>query len=186
MTDEQSVEEIVARFQSGDSNAFEDFLALYRPLIRTLLVRQGINTSDLNEVYQDVLVKLLQSKNSPYTLNSDNGLTNWIRVVAQNSARNHLRGLPKLEAAEEEARAKEFQTAIKNLTINNTLADLLSDEQSVDTQESLPVYIDPGEAPQELLTEFYVALATAYRAFGGSGLTISNEGRRSFAMELRK
>src|SRR5262249_40248212 len=42
----------------------------------------------------------------------------------------------------------------------------------------LTVYLDPGEAPQELITEFYLALDALYRAYGGSGLEIAKEERR--------
>jgi hypothetical protein len=39
----------------------------------------------------------------------------------------------------------------------------------------LTVYLDPGDAPQELITEFYLALSAVYRSFGGDGLKIVKE-----------
>ena len=48
----------------------------------------------------------------------------------------------------------------------------------------LRVYIDPGDAPAELITEFYTALAVVYRAYGGSGLEIVDDERRALAAEV--
>ena len=41
--------------------------------------------------------------------------------------------------------------------------------------EPLTVYLDPGSAPQELISDFYVALAVLHRSLGGSGLEIVND-----------
>ncbi len=49
---------------------------------------------------------------------------------------------------------------------------------------SLSVYLDPGDAPEELLTEFFIALASVYRASGGSGLTIVRDERRAIVGEV--
>ncbi len=51
------------------------------------------------------------------------------------------------------------------------------------TGRSLSVYLDPGDAPAELLTDFFVALASVYRSMGGSGLKIVKDERRSFVVE---
>ena len=45
------------------------------------------------------------------------------------------------------------------------------------------VFIDPGSAPQELITDFFIALSAAYRAHGGSGLQIVNDEYRSLVGE---
>jgi hypothetical protein len=47
----------------------------------------------------------------------------------------------------------------------------------------LTVYLDPGDAPQELITEYFLALSALYQAHGGSGLQFVNDERRSFVME---
>lgn len=65
-------------------------------------------------------------------------------------------------------------------------------EQGLSTTETamrgeeniLSVYIDPGDAPAELITDLYIALDALYRAHGGSGLEIIKEERRSLAGEL--
>ncbi len=48
----------------------------------------------------------------------------------------------------------------------------------------MTVLIDPGDAPEELITQLYVALSSLYRAYGGSGLKIAKDERRSFAGEV--
>jgi hypothetical protein len=49
--------------------------------------------------------------------------------------------------------------------------------------DELTVYIDPGDAPQELITELYLALSALYRAHGGSGLKLVSEKRRLLQAE---
>lgn len=49
---------------------------------------------------------------------------------------------------------------------------------------TLPVYVDPGEAPAELIAELFVALACAYRSVGGSGLQVTRDDRRTFVAEV--
>lgn len=51
------------------------------------------------------------------------------------------------------------------------------------TVEPLTVFLDPGEAPQELLTDFFLALDGFYRASGGSGLQIVEDERRQLVGE---
>jgi len=59
------------------------------------------------------------------------------------------------------------------------------DRRAIESEpEPLEVYLDPGEAPEELLTEFFVALSAVYRAHGGSGLKVIREQRRTFAGEV--
>ena len=41
-----------------------------------------------------------------------------------------------------------------------------------DDPRRLTLFIDPGDAPTELLTELFIALTVAYRAAGGSGLAV--------------
>ncbi len=50
-------------------------------------------------------------------------------------------------------------------------------------QPTFSVFIDPGDAPSELITEFLVALECYYRSLGGSGLEIVKEERREFIVE---
>ena len=46
------------------------------------------------------------------------------------------------------------------------------------TEDDFPpiiVHIEPGNAPAELITDYYVALSALYRAYGGSGLKIEED-----------
>jgi hypothetical protein len=56
---------------------------------------------------------------------------------------------------------------------------------SVSHPPNLPVYVDPGDASPELLTEFYVALSAVYRSLGGSGLEVAGEQCRVVEGELQ-
>ena len=48
----------------------------------------------------------------------------------------------------------------------------------------LSVYVDPGDAPPELITELYLALDCAYRSLGGTGLRIVDEQERVLVPEV--
>jgi hypothetical protein len=47
----------------------------------------------------------------------------------------------------------------------------------------LTVYLDPGDAPQELIEEFYLTLSALYEAHGGSGLKFVKDEHRSLVPE---
>lgn len=51
------------------------------------------------------------------------------------------------------------------------------------TPPPLKIYIDPGDAPQDLITELYTTLDALYRAQGGSGLQFTKDEQRSFSIE---
>lgn len=56
--------------------------------------------------------------------------------------------------------------------------------QNESDAREISVFIDPGEASEELLTEFYAALSAYYRALDGSGLAIIKDDRRSLVGEM--
>ena len=70
----------------------------------------------------------------------------------------------------------------------DTLKPLLTDKGKDDDQGTglaiLPVYIDPGNAPEELITEFFVTLAALYRSVDGSGLQFCKDERKAFVGEV--
>jgi len=77
-----------------------------------------------------------------------------------------------------------FPPGLKELLEGARSKKLLATEQSgAGDGRLLSVFIDPGSAPQDLLTEFYLALDTLYRVHGGSGLKIMEEELRSFVGE---
>lgn len=51
------------------------------------------------------------------------------------------------------------------------------------TVEPLGIYIDPGDAPQQLISELYATLHSLYRARGGSGLQFVKDEQKSFVGE---
>ncbi|QDV52790.1 hypothetical protein [Gimesia fumaroli] len=54
----------------------------------------------------------------------------------------------------------------------------------IDLGEELSVYIDPGDAPSELITDLYIALNALFKAHGGPGLEIAGEKFRILKGEL--
>lgn len=88
--------------------------------------------------------------------------------------------------------AKHLQRSTKTIewhrrVIESKIRDILEEEVMIggDTSDPtlLPVYIDPGNASEELISELYLALAMVYRSMGGSGLSIAKDQRRLFVGE---
>jgi hypothetical protein len=80
---------------------------------------------------------------------------------------------------------------LQPLAVRKFIAELNSDifiwvQSHDDYAEKLRfnVYVDPGDAPAELITELYLALSALHKACGGEGLSIVNEERRSLVGEV--
>jgi hypothetical protein len=71
-------------------------------------------------------------------------------------------------------------TATSTFTATGVLGHGESPIQSV---PPLEVYLDPGDAPQELITEFFLTLSAYYESLGGSGLQILKDEQRSLVVE---
>src|SRR5262249_39812369 len=51
---------LLLRAQTGEENAWKDLTGLYRPLIIGWLSRQGVPAGDLEDLTQDVLLRVVQ------------------------------------------------------------------------------------------------------------------------------
>jgi RNA polymerase sigma-70 factor, ECF subfamily len=95
---QQAVAELVSRAQQGDQTAFADLYEQYRPLVYRFL-RRRLDGSDeiVEDLTEDVFVKVYE-KLDRYV---ERGLpfTAWLYRIAHNHLVDHLRSLPRMNAA---------------------------------------------------------------------------------------
>ena len=68
------------------------------------------------------------------------------------------------------------------LTLESVI-DALTPVTSIPEPSPISVYLDPGESPQELISEFFLTLSAYYESLGGSGLQIVRDEQRSLVVE---
>ncbi|MCR9116481.1 MAG: sigma-70 family RNA polymerase sigma factor [bacterium] len=84
---------------AGDSDAWAELVNLYAPLIRGWLVRMGARPSDLDDMTQDVLTVVV-SRVGEFDRNPQVGsFRSWLRTIAVNCWRSHIRKQKKQAAA---------------------------------------------------------------------------------------
>jgi RNA polymerase sigma-70 factor (ECF subfamily) len=74
----------------GQTDAWERFVQLYRPLLHTWAKRQGFNDSDADDLTQEVLVKLM-TELPHYTRREGDSFRGWLSRVTANQCRDFRR-----------------------------------------------------------------------------------------------
>jgi RNA polymerase sigma-70 factor (ECF subfamily) len=84
---------LLIRAQTGEENAWRDLTELYRPLIVGWLNRQGVPPRDLEDLAQDILVRVV--KHLPAFRHSGNrgAFRAWLRTVVCSSTSHYWRSV---------------------------------------------------------------------------------------------
>lgn len=82
-------EELVRRFQAGDTSAFGKLLAHHEPFVLSLLRRLVRDPATAEDLCQETFLRVLRGL--PH-FRAESGLRTWIYRVAHNAATDHLRG----------------------------------------------------------------------------------------------
>ena len=91
----------VARFQAGDSAAFEKIMSHYEPYVLNLLWRMTGDRARAEDLCQETFIRVL--KGLP-RFRSESGLKTWIFRIAQNAGADLFRTAdPRTEPLEEES-----------------------------------------------------------------------------------
>ena len=80
--------DLVARFQVGDTAAFDEIVAAYGERITRLVHRLSGWSEDVEGIVQDVFLRALQNLQH---FRGDARLSTWLTVIAVNSCRSHRR-----------------------------------------------------------------------------------------------
>ncbi len=79
--------ELIDRIRSGDQRAFQRFIKMYQRLVGHIVFRLVTNTSDREDLCQDVFIKAYQNlKGFRYQCK----ISTWIAKIAYNTCLNHL------------------------------------------------------------------------------------------------
>jgi RNA polymerase sigma-70 factor (ECF subfamily) len=90
----------VARFQAGDSAAFEKIMSHYEPYVLGLLWRMTGDTAKAEDLCQETFLRVLRGLPR---FRGQSGLKTWIFRIAQNTAVDLFRGAePRTEPLEDE------------------------------------------------------------------------------------
>ena len=74
-----------------DDDAWNDFVALYRPFIRAVIIKMNIDEADGDDITQKVLLQAWKSLGA-FDYSRDKGrFRNWLAVVTRNEARMEMR-----------------------------------------------------------------------------------------------
>lgn len=82
-------EELVRRFQAGDTSAFGKLLAHHEPFVLALLRRLVRDPATAEDLCQETFLRVLRGL--PH-FRAESGLKTWIYRVAHNAATDYLRG----------------------------------------------------------------------------------------------
>ena len=72
---------LLIRVQNGETNAWNDLLDLYRPLILAWLNRQGVPASDLEDLSQEVLLSLVKHLPGFEHSGRRGAFRSWLRTI---------------------------------------------------------------------------------------------------------
>lgn len=105
--------ELVDKIIAGDGDAFRELIAAHKRLVYHIVVRMLPNTSDHEDICQDVFVKVYQNLSR---FNFGSKLSTWIATIANNTCINFLKKkqVPLLEDC------KNGDTPVENLLIDFT------------------------------------------------------------------
>ena len=84
----QETEGLVKRIQAGDQQAFLDFYEMTKKAVVFNVRQNGVPERDLEDIVQDIYVKVFKNISS---LKDPSSAFGWVRKIAVNTARNYHR-----------------------------------------------------------------------------------------------
>src|SRR6476646_5685708 len=76
---------------AADARAWDDFVAVYAPLVYRLARRHGLQPADSDDLVQDVLAAVARSVETWLTRDDRGPFRAWLLRIAKNTAMNALR-----------------------------------------------------------------------------------------------
>ncbi|WP_372895106.1 RNA polymerase sigma factor [Stieleria sp.] len=91
---------LLVQVQAGDDpKAWDEFVAVYRPILYRLARRRGLQDADAEDLAQQVLVSIARSIEGWQKRDDSTRFRHWLRRVAKNAILNMLTRGPKERAA---------------------------------------------------------------------------------------
>jgi RNA polymerase sigma-70 factor (ECF subfamily) len=84
---------LLVRAQTGEENAWKDLTELYRPLIISWLQRQNVPAHDLEDLSQEVLLKVVKHLPSFEHSNRRGAFRSWLRTIVFGRTADYWRAM---------------------------------------------------------------------------------------------
>ena len=91
MKTEQLIEEsknLAIKIKNGDEEAFKSLYHLMKSYVYNVILQNGVNESDAQDVMQEVFVEIYRKID---TLNDPQAMVKWTKVIARNKSIDYLR-----------------------------------------------------------------------------------------------
>ncbi len=89
-----------------DEDAWEEFVANYRPFIYSIINKMEINPSDVDDLSQSILLKIWKSLDR-FDINKKKGhFRNWIYTITRNTVLTYIADSNYIERSKEEAESR--------------------------------------------------------------------------------
>lgn len=88
---DETRQSLLLRAQTGETDAWQDLTDLYRPLIRSWLQRQGVPTSDREDLGQEVLLSVVKQLPSFEHSGHRGAFRSWLRTIVCRRAADYWR-----------------------------------------------------------------------------------------------
>jgi RNA polymerase sigma-70 factor, ECF subfamily len=96
---------LLIRARNGDEGAWEDLCVVYRPLIVGWLHRHAVPSYDIDDLVQEILLKLVRSLPSFKHSGRPGAFRSWLRTIARNNCRDYWKSPSRRAAAPADAAA---------------------------------------------------------------------------------
>jgi RNA polymerase sigma-70 factor (ECF subfamily) len=168
---------LIHKISSGEPDAWEELDQLYRPLILNWLRKYQLQSSDAEDLTQEVMT-VLAAQVGEFEHNGRVGaFRNWLRTTTVNLARNYLRrrniaagtgssGIHEMLGQLEDPNSpvsREFNLN-HDRNVVRRLMDLISNQFEPITLSIFQKYVVEGQTARETATEFEVSIASVHTA----------------------
>ncbi len=160
---------LIRRVQSGDEQAWIQFVHIYSPLIYSKCRSKNLNAHDSVEILQEVFYRVHTSIQRFTPTKENASFRSWLRTVAGNVVVDHFRTLKE--------RHKALDSATLTLQLNSLSKSLLTREPDSD---SVPQYSETqmivAQAMQQVRMEFETRTWQAFWRFAIDGMPAKEVG----------
>jgi RNA polymerase sigma-70 factor (ECF subfamily) len=171
---------LLLQLQAGDDHdAWQEFAAIYRPIIYRLARRRGLQDADAQDLAQQVLFSIAQSIERWQKNDESVRFRHWLRRVAKNAICNALTRCPRDRAAggtsiqtSLEGQCENDDEFVREIELEHRrelflrAASIVKTDVAADTWEVFRLAVVEGVPIEEVAARVNKSVGTAYAARG--------------------
>jgi RNA polymerase sigma-70 factor (ECF subfamily) len=168
---------LLERASAGEESAWQRFVELYQPMIRSWLVRHAIHAQEVDDLTQDVLAVMVRELRHFEPSGRTGAFRSWLRTITANRAREFWRAgkcrarapggsfLEMVEQLEDAGSALSAQwDAEHDAHVVRQLLGLMEQEFETQTVRAFRRLMFDGLRPAEVADELGISTASVYAA----------------------